>query len=146
MEALELEGLFNEQKYIDTMGLLESYLVYGEFLDVINIFNLILKLIHVDPCQKLKNKFLINIAIVACIKYDFTISNKILLRLDVKTLNDNEYKWYHTIRSVIYAMVANFEEMERSLKEVRKYSALIDQYAHIKAFVIQFLLQLQTQS
>lgn len=145
-EALRIEGLSNEQKYVASTGFLESCLASGEFSDAIDIFDSMLKLTYVEVHQKLKNKFLLNVAIVACFKHDFTVANKILLKLDVKTFEDNELAWYYAIRSVIFAMAANFEEMENNLEEAKKHSTSIDQSAHIQAFVIQFLLQFPTHS
>ncbi|MDR1173559.1 MAG: tetratricopeptide repeat protein [Puniceicoccales bacterium] len=146
MEALATKDLPNEQKCIACTGFLESCLASGEFSDAVELFDMILKLTHVEVPREFKNKFLLNAAIVACFKHDFAVANRILLKLDVKTFDDNELAWYHAIRSVIFAMAANFEEMENNLEEAKKHSPSIDQSVHIQAFVIQFLLQFPTHS
>ncbi|MDR2628481.1 MAG: tetratricopeptide repeat protein [Puniceicoccales bacterium] len=145
-EALAIKGLSNEQKCIACTGFLESCLASGEFSDAMELFDMVLKLTHVEVSREFKNKFLLNAAIAACFKHDFAVANKILLKLDVKTFDDNELAWYHAIRSVIFAMAANFEEMEKNLEEAKKHSPSIDQSVNVQAFVIQFLLQFPMHS
>ncbi|MDR2603004.1 MAG: tetratricopeptide repeat protein [Puniceicoccales bacterium] len=146
MEALAIKDLSNEQKCMACTGFLESCLASGEFSNAMELFDMILKLTHVEVPREFKNKFLLNAAIVACFKHDFSVANRILLKLDVKTFDDNELAWYHAVRSVIFAMAANFEEMENNLEEAKKHSPSIDQSVHIQAFVIQFLLQFPMHS
>ncbi|MDR2776925.1 MAG: tetratricopeptide repeat protein [Puniceicoccales bacterium] len=146
MEALAIKDLSNEQKYVACTGFLESCLASGEFSDAMGLFDMILKLTHVEVSREFKNKFLLNAAIVACFKHDFAVANKILLKLDIKTFNGDELAWYHAIRSVVFAMAANFEEMANNLEEAKKHSLSIDQSISVQAFVIQFLLQFPTHS
>ncbi|MDR1891161.1 MAG: hypothetical protein LBQ23_03225 [Puniceicoccales bacterium] len=147
MEALKVKNLSNDQKYVAYTGFLESCLASGEFSEAMDRFDAISKLTHIDiNHRKPKNRFLLNVAIVACLKHDFAAASKILLKLDVKTFEGNELAWYHAIKSIIFAMTANFEEMENNLEEAKKHSTSVDQSANIQAFVIQFLLQFPTHS
>ncbi|MDR2432456.1 MAG: tetratricopeptide repeat protein [Puniceicoccales bacterium] len=146
MEALAIKDLSNEQKCVACTGFLESCLASGEFSNAMESFDVVLKLAHVEIPREFKSRFLLNAAIVACFKHDFAIANRILLKLDIKAFDDNELAWYHAVRSVIFAMAANFEEMENNLEEAKKHSPSVDQSVHIQAFVIQFLLQFPTHS
>jgi hypothetical protein len=103
---------------------------------------MIFKLTHSESQPKINSKFLLNAAIVACFKHDSAAANKILLKINKKILEDDELAWYYAVKSIIFAMFTNLEEMENNLEEAEKHSTSTDQSTQIQAFMIQFLLHL----
>ncbi|MDR1401481.1 MAG: hypothetical protein LBI81_00800 [Puniceicoccales bacterium] len=145
-QALGIKNLPNEQRCIAMSGLIESDLATGNFSEVMDKFDTILKLANAELQPSLRNKFLINASIVACFKNDFSAANKILLRSDVKNLENYELAWYYAVKSAISAMAMNFEEMANNLEEAKGHSTSSDQTAQIQAFATQFMLQFPTKS
>jgi lipoprotein NlpI len=90
MEALAIKDFSNEQKCVACTGFLESCLSSGEFSNAMESFDMVLKLAHVEIPRESKSRFLLNAAIVAYFTHDFTIANRILLKLDIKAFDDNE--------------------------------------------------------
>ncbi|MDR1414006.1 MAG: tetratricopeptide repeat protein [Puniceicoccales bacterium] len=145
-QALAIKNLSNEQKCAIFSGLIESDLAMGNFSGIADNFDAIQKLTNSEIQSDLRNKFLINAAIVACLRSDFFAANKILLKANVKNFSDLEFAWYYALKSVLCAISMNFEEMASNLKEAERLSLSSDQAAQIQAFSIQFMLQIPVKS
>ncbi|MDR2737659.1 MAG: tetratricopeptide repeat protein [Puniceicoccales bacterium] len=140
-EALEIKNISSDQKCVAMMGLIEACLATGDFSEIVGKFDAIYRLTNVEIPSNIEQKFLLRAAIVACLKHDFAAANKILLKMDIKTLEDGELAWYHAVRVVMFAIAADFEAMGHNLDEASKCSPSTDQAAQIQAFFVQFMMR-----
>ncbi|MDR1595582.1 MAG: hypothetical protein LBR91_01495 [Puniceicoccales bacterium] len=145
-KALDGKNLSNEQKSIAMSGFVESCLAAGDFSEAIGKFDAIRKLASGKINSNLRNKFLIDSAIVACFKNDFNFANRALLKCNVKTLEDCDIAWYYAAKVVLSASTGNFGEMVNNMEAAEKHSISTDQMAQIQAFPIQFMLTMPAKS
>ncbi|MDR1433432.1 MAG: hypothetical protein LBI61_03810 [Puniceicoccales bacterium] len=145
-DALAIKPLSNEQRCMAFSGLIESCLATGDFSEMANKFDAISKLANAEVHPKAHGRFLVDAAIAACLKNDFSMANRILLKSDIKSFGDFELAWYYAARSAIFAAAMNFEEMGHNLEEAEKHSTSTDQIAQIQAFAVQFMLQTPAKS
>ncbi|MDR3144542.1 MAG: hypothetical protein LBT64_03545 [Puniceicoccales bacterium] len=139
-EAFEVKNLSNDQKCMALIGLIESCLATGDFSEASAKFDAILRLISAEIQPKLKSKFVLCAAMVACFRGDFPTASKVLLKSDIKTLDDSELAWYHAIKSVLFAIGGDLGAMADNLEKASKLATSTDQAAQIQAFSVQFML------
>jgi tetratricopeptide (TPR) repeat protein len=139
-EALEVKNTSDDQRCAAMVGLLESTLASGNFSEAIGNFDAAYKLTTAEVLPQLRQKLMLDSAIVACFKHDFAAANKILSKIDTKIFGESELAWYYGIRGAMFAVISDFEAMNDSMNEANKYSISTDQLAQIQAFFVQLML------